>query len=752
MSPPLHIESAPGVAPFFVAMEASLPPHHHFPNRQLQHATIFHSSPYPPHSNLASGQDITALDQFHFDPQLANEPQLQQPQGENAFESSPFDASRSNQPRFQDIHTNPPDSSPQPNNVFDPSNAALFGAISRTRPQESTDGGGRGQFGILSPHPQQQGHLLDPHLSHDEQLGRLQHDLDLRPVPTTNGGRTDGHFSNMKMIAHPPNLEQWRRRLFDVDEKITLTGEQFQTYFPHVDNIYSHRSTQRYKRKPFISHYWDCRLKGRPPGTAKSDDPNKKKRKRQARERDLCDVKIKITEYFPGARALMGTDFPVETPANDDPFAPGRALSITQGLDNGISALAEPGSDGARYYTIQRVNGNGANGKGDGTAGAHKHSIEESDKVKKSSLQRHLLKEEKEKRKSMVSKQPVLFGTGDFLRRKRISRRHDIALSFRMRTIRSRLHVIQLKNKIIVVNSATIPSPFPTVVRSSSKRFTLSRVTPSVSIYICVFCTMSDNANSEKKTYHKRATGNALNTVKKHAKDHELKLYGSCFCPFVQRVWISLELKSLNYQYIEVDPYKKPEELMRINPRGLIPALQHGDDWGCYESTVLMEYLEDLNEGAPLLPPNAKDRAYCRLWSDHINRHILPHFYGLLQAQDSGQQVEQAQRLTDGIQKIVEAADSSGPFFFGPHISFVDIQFAPWIIRFKKVLTPYRGWPEPEADSRWASWVKAIEENEGVKATTSTDELYMDSYERYAENRPNTSQVANAVNEGRGLP
>lgn len=201
--------------------------------------------------------------------------------------------------------------------------------------------------------------------------------------------------------------------------------------------------------------------------------------------------------------------------------------------------------------------------------------------------------------------------------------------------------------------------------------------------------------------------------------------------PFVQRVWISLEVKSLSYQYIEVDPYKKPEELMRINPRGLIPALQHGD-WGCYESWILMEYLEDLNEGAPLLPSNIKDRAYCRVWTDHINRKILPHFYGLLQAQDSAHQVEQAQQLTEEIQRIVEAADQSGPFFFGPHISFVDIQFAPWIIRLRKVLTPYRGWPEPEAGSRWASWVKAIEENEGVKATTSTDELYIDSYERYA--------------------
>ncbi len=47
-----------------------------------------------------------------------------------------------------------------------------------------------------------------------------------------------------------------------------------------------------------MSHYWDCRLKGRPSGTPKSDDANKRKRKRYARERDLCDVKIKITEYF----------------------------------------------------------------------------------------------------------------------------------------------------------------------------------------------------------------------------------------------------------------------------------------------------------------------------------------------------------------------------------------------------------------------------------------------------------------------
>ena len=39
----------------------------------------------------------------------------------------------------------------------------------------------------------------------------------------------------------------------------------------------------------------------------------------------------------------------------------------------------------------------------------------------------------------------------------------------------------------------------------------------------------TDISVKEKKTYHKKATGDALNTVKKHSKEDEMKLYGSCF-------------------------------------------------------------------------------------------------------------------------------------------------------------------------------------------------------------------------------
>lgn len=165
-----------------------------------------------------------------------------------------------------------------------------------------------------------------------------------------------------------------------------------------------------------MSHYWDCRLKGRPPGTAKSEDPNKKKRKRQARERDQCDVKIKITEYFPGARASMAANQAPNTPGNrtgsgsgppSQDQAIGDPMSL-MGLADGESTDAVPGANGERFYTIQRVNGNGANGKTDSVTGGHRHTIDDSDRIKKNSIYRHFLKEEKERRKSTVSKKSFL--------------------------------------------------------------------------------------------------------------------------------------------------------------------------------------------------------------------------------------------------------------------------------------------------------------------------------------------------------
>jgi glutathione S-transferase len=155
-------------------------------------------------------------------------------------------------------------------------------------------------------------------------------------------------------------------------------------------------------------------LKGRPPGTKKSTDPEKKKRKRVARERDLCDVKVKITEYFDGDELTEQTG--QQPPGGANTLSLGSAANGSQffGQNAGgagtwgmpsmtMTQAATANTQSKKFYTIQRVNGNGGNGKGDGVAGPHKHTLEESDRVKKNSVQRWLTKNEREKKKVQVS-------------------------------------------------------------------------------------------------------------------------------------------------------------------------------------------------------------------------------------------------------------------------------------------------------------------------------------------------------------
>lgn len=92
-------------------------------------------------------------------------------------------------------------------------------------------------------------------------------------------------------------------------------------------------------------------------------------------------------ELLPGVHTL----FPVQGSQPFGVLAPGSNLPDDH-----------PGANGDRYFTIQRVNGNGANGKNEGVGGGHRHTLEDSDRVKKNSVQRHILKEEKERKKAAV--------------------------------------------------------------------------------------------------------------------------------------------------------------------------------------------------------------------------------------------------------------------------------------------------------------------------------------------------------------
>ncbi|OTB03069.1 hypothetical protein M426DRAFT_322101 [Hypoxylon sp. CI-4A] len=486
-----------------------------------------------------------------------------------------------------------------------------------------------GQFGILTQNPMSHPGVVPPIQQEEDMFAQL-------PQVNSSAGesseqRPHGQLVN-RIVVDPPDLEAWREKLFNVDDTIILTNEQFETYFPHIDNVYSHRSTQKYKRKPFISHYWDCRMKGRPPGTPKSDDPSKKKRKRSARERDLCDVKIKITEYFPGATILPGDGDGGLSVAQSNAYQSPQQPMFNDGL-----RPVEPHLNGDKFWTIQRVNGNGGNGKGDGVAGPHKHSLEKSDEIKKSTVQRYITAQEKESKK--------------------------------------------------------IQKPLP-----------------------------------------RKMSGNALATARKHSKEHDLKLYAACFCPFSQRVWIALEAKGMQYQYCETDPFKRPTQLLEANPRGLVPAIREGE-WASGESAIILEYLEDRDRTVPLFPTDPRLKANCRLWVDHINAKIVPAFFALAKATDFAKQSEYAEKLRNDIIALVQAADERGPYFLGGDLCLVDIHFAPFVLRMSRILRELRNWGDPIPGTRWQQWTDALEQNPHIQATTSQKELYIETLDLFLHSR-----------------
>ncbi|KAI0064996.1 glutathione S-transferase, partial [Artomyces pyxidatus] len=277
------------------------------------------------------------------------------------------------------------------------------------------------------------------------------------------------------------------------------------------------------------------------------------------------------------------------------------------------------------------------------------------------------------------------------------------------------------------------------------------------------------------KHYHLLCTGDALETVKRHSEEEDITLFGSCFCPFVQRVWVAFEYLGIPYKsnfVDEVDPYKKPKELLEVSPKGLVPGLKlhrYDPPRALNESTVIMEYIEEsaclatITTQRTLLPPATDPyaRALVRLQADHVSRTVVPAFYRYLQAQDADAQIAGGKEFHESLDQLVglleRAEREAGPglgdglWREGGQLNWTDTLVGPWLFRAANVLKHYCGFEMPSGP-KFDAWVRRLFEHPAFKGTCSTEDLYLDSYERYAYNRPNTSQVANAINSGRGLP
>jgi glutathione S-transferase len=94
-----------------------------------------------------------------------------------------------------------------------------------------------------------------------------------------------------------------------------------------------------------------------------------------------------------------------------------------------------------------------------------------------------------------------------------------------------------------------------------------------------------------------------------------MKLLGTNTSPYVRKARLVLLEKNIPHEYL-VDPPREPgSQVARVNPLGRIPALILDDETCVFDSPVIAEYADTLNDTPVLIPrTNALARMRVKRW------------------------------------------------------------------------------------------------------------------------------------------
>jgi glutathione S-transferase len=118
-----------------------------------------------------------------------------------------------------------------------------------------------------------------------------------------------------------------------------------------------------------------------------------------------------------------------------------------------------------------------------------------------------------------------------------------------------------------------------------------------------------------------------------------LVLYDHPLSPYTQKVKIALMEKGVEFEAPMPDGIgtgASIEDFMAASPRGEVPALVEGDDVRLFDSTIMLEYIEDRWPQPPLLPTDPLERARVRMIEDAIDTHVEAIGWGLAEVRFFG--------------------------------------------------------------------------------------------------------------------
>ena len=199
-----------------------------------------------------------------------------------------------------------------------------------------------------------------------------------------------------------------------------------------------------------------------------------------------------------------------------------------------------------------------------------------------------------------------------------------------------------------------------------------------------------------------------------------IKLYDFPLSPRARKVRVTLEAKGLEYEKIPIDITKgeqKTPAYLAVNPYGKIPALQDNGTT-VYESTIIMEYLNDTYPTPPLLPDDVGQRARARVlmhYADNPYEHAVATLAAelLLKPLQGGtadhEVVSQANAALNLCFDHLTNELGNNDFLVGSTLTLADIPYVSWALLFPRLNVDI---PHP----RLEAWINRLKEQPSVQA------------------------------------
>ena len=185
-----------------------------------------------------------------------------------------------------------------------------------------------------------------------------------------------------------------------------------------------------------------------------------------------------------------------------------------------------------------------------------------------------------------------------------------------------------------------------------------------------------------------------------------MKLYSFFRSGTSHRLRIALNLKGIATDYVAVDlrvDEQQKEAFKAINPQGLVPALDTGDQV-MIQSPAIIEWLEEKHPTPALLPQGAEARAHVRALAAMVgcdihplnNRRVLQTLRKQFGADEAAVNAWCGNWISDGFdayEALISADKTRGRFSFGDTPTLADVYLIPQVESARRFNVDMNRWP-----------------------------------------------------------